>query len=139
MDVPQHCTDDQHWTTLITTVDYVEGVVALCKSLLLVLSKYPLLCYITSNEELEQALQQVKQEEGLSNLMIKRIPSYLSDVAFIIYTLNLADDDEETERVKKATRAGFIALLIAIMAALDLKLAPFWLVWLTSYYLDISG
>ena len=60
-------------------------------------------------------------------------------VAFIIYTLNLADDDEETERVKKATRAGFIALLIAIMAALDLKLAPFWLVWLTSYYLDISG
>ena len=60
-------------------------------------------------------------------------------VAFIIYTLNLADDDEETERVKKATRAGFIALFIAIMAALDLKLAPFWLVWLTSYYLDISG
>ena len=60
-------------------------------------------------------------------------------VAFILYTLNLADDDEETEKVKKATRAGLIALLIAIMAALDLKLAPFWLVWLTSYYLDISG
>ena len=60
-------------------------------------------------------------------------------IAFIVYTLNLADDDEETEKVKKATRAGFIALLIAIMAALDLKLAPFWLVWLTSYYLDISG
>ena len=57
--------------------------------------------------------------------------------------MNLIDikqyDDEETERVKKATRAGFIAHLIAIMAALDLKLAPFWLVWLTSYYLDISG
>ena len=60
-------------------------------------------------------------------------------VSFILYTLNLADDDEETEKVKKATRAGLIALLIAIMAALDLKLAPFWLVWLTSYYLDISG
>ena len=59
---------------------------------------------------------------------------------FVGYTLNLNDDDDhETEKLKKATKHGLIALLIAIMASLDLKIAPFWFVWLTSYYLDISG
>ena len=64
---------------------------------------------------------------------------FIITVGFIVYTLALSDDDEETERIKTATKHGVIAFLIAIMAALDLEIAPFWLVWLTSYYLDISG
>lgn len=59
-------------------------------------------------------------------------------VSFIMYTLSLGDDGEN-ERIKIATKHGLLAFLIAIMAALDLEIAPFWLVWLTSYYLDISG
>lgn len=59
-------------------------------------------------------------------------------ICFIVYSLSLGNEDEN-ERIKTATKHATIALLIAIMAALDLEIAPFWLVWLTSYYLDISG
>lgn len=51
------------------------------------------------------------------------------------------DDDQtgtESQRLKMSVKHGLIAAMIAIFAALDLKLAPFWLIFLTSYYLDME-
>jgi len=51
------------------------------------------------------------------------------------------DDDQtntENQRLKMAVKHGIIAAMIAIFAALDLKLAPFWLIFMTSYYLDME-
>ena len=39
-------------------------------------------------------------------------------------------DDEESDRVRDATKSGLIALLLFIIY-LDLKAAPFFIVWLT--------
>ena len=47
-------------------------------------------------------------------------------------------DDEESERVRDATKSGLIAFIIALLAYLDLKAAPFFIVWLTSYYLQVA-
>ena len=36
------------------------------------------------------------------------------------------------------TKSGLIAFIIALLAYLDLKAAPFFIVWLTSYYLQVA-
>ena len=46
--------------------------------------------------------------------------------------------DTETERLQMSVKHGLLAAMIAIFAALDLKLAPFWLIFITSYYLDME-
>jgi hypothetical protein len=46
------------------------------------------------------------------------------------------DDDDETNRRKRATREAILGLIIAILAYLDLKAAPFFIIWIVSYYLD---
>jgi len=59
--------------------------------------------------------------------------------AFSGYTLfYMGGDDEESERVRDATKSGLIAFIIALLAYLDLKAAPFFIVWLTSYYLQVA-
>ena len=59
--------------------------------------------------------------------------------AFSGYTLfYMEGDDEESERVRDATKSGLIAFIIALLAYLDLKAAPFFIVWLTSYYLQVA-
>lgn len=63
----------------------------------------------------------------------------LGVIGFIVYTFNLVEKTDEIERIKTATKNAIVALLIAIMATLDLQIAPFWLIWLTSYYLDVSN
>ena len=40
----------------------------------------------------------------------------------------------EVNRLKKATEQGLVAFFIAIFAYLDLRVTPFWLIWLISYY-----
>ena len=52
------------------------------------------------------------------------------------------DDDDQTntdkQRMEAAVKHGLIAAMIAIFASLDLKLAPFWLIFITSYFLDME-
>lgn len=57
-------------------------------------------------------------------------------IAFSTWQLNSKDDDEETERRKRATREAILGLIIAVLAYLDLKAAPFFIIWIVSYYLD---
>ena len=61
----------------------------------------------------------------------------LGIITFSVWQLNAkADDDPETDRRKRATREAILGLIIAILAYLDLKLAPFFIIWIVSYYLD---
>ena len=61
----------------------------------------------------------------------------LGIITFSVWQLNAnEDDDPETDRRKRATREAILGLIIAILAYLGLKLAPFFIIWIVSYYLD---
>ena len=60
----------------------------------------------------------------------------LGIITFSVWQLNSKEDDNETDRRKRATREAILGLIIAILAYLDLKLAPFFIIWIVSYYLD---
>ena len=64
---------------------------------------------------------------------------FMAILGFSGYTLfYMNGDDEEAERIRDATKSGLIAFIIALLAYLDLKAAPFFIVWLTSYYLQVA-
>ena len=64
---------------------------------------------------------------------------FIAILGFSGYTLfYMKGDDEESERIRDATKSGLIAFIIALLAYLDLKAAPFFIVWLTSYYLQVA-
>lgn len=44
-------------------------------------------------------------------------------------------DDEKKEKVAESMKRAIVALIIAILAQLDLSLAPFWVVFTFSYYM----
>ncbi len=72
--------------------------------------------------------------------LLTSIPFLISVIVIIIFSIVMLNDpgsDGETERRKRATKQAFLGMLIAIMAYLDLKAAPFWIIWLASYYLDV--
>ena len=58
-------------------------------------------------------------------------------IGFSWWSLSLPNTSKETLRLKSATKQAIIGLLIAIFAHLDLKVAPFYLIWFVSYYLNI--
>ena len=61
----------------------------------------------------------------------------LGIITFSTWQLNANDDDDpETDRRKRSTREAILGLIIALLAYLDLKLAPFFIIWIVSYYLD---
>jgi len=61
----------------------------------------------------------------------------LGIITFSAWQLNANDDDDpETDRRKRATREAILGLIIAVLAYLDLKAAPFFIIWIVSYYLD---
>jgi hypothetical protein len=57
-------------------------------------------------------------------------------VAFSYYMLTSDDNTEEGMSRKEATKQALLGLLIALMAHLEMKIAPFWLIWNASYYLN---
>ena len=59
-------------------------------------------------------------------------------ISFIIYVIYIThyDNSDESERLKSALKKAIVALLIAIFAELGLTIAPFWLVFVLSYYLE---
>ena len=66
------------------------------------------------------------------------IISALVAFLFSIYTLYFSDKDEESEKMKTATKHAIIAFLIGLLHHVDLKIGPFWFIWLASYYLDMG-
>jgi len=67
-----------HWTTLITTADYAEGVICLGKSLQMVKSKAPLLCYVTSTEVIDA----ITARHPTANVFLELIDPTLYDDVF---------------------------------------------------------
>jgi len=57
-------------------------------------------------------------------------------IIFSVYQLKQTGEDSETDRRKRATREAILGLIVAILAYLDLKAAPFFIIWIVSYYLD---
>lgn len=60
--------------------------------------------------------------------------SAIISISFSKYILNLPDNSDETNRLKTATNQAIIAFLVAMFAYLDIKITPFWLIWLISYH-----
>lgn len=56
---------------------------------------------------------------------------------FSIYIFSIKKKDNSTLLLKRATKHALIAFVIAICAALELKLSAFWFTWIISYYLII--
>ena len=85
----------------------------------------------------------VFRDEERKNLLIGLLKNkqfmitLLGIITFSTWQLNAKDDDDpETDRRKRATREAILGLIIAILAYLDLKAAPFFIIWIVSYYLD---
>lgn len=84
----------------------------------------------------------VFRDEEKKKLLIKLITnklfmgSLVIIIAFSIYQLRQPSGDDETERRKRATREAILGFVIAVLAYLDLKAAPFFIIWIVSYYLD---
>lgn len=77
-----------------------------------------------------------------------KVMSYLKNPIFVIHfivitvfsimTLSLDANNNEIKRRQESVKHALAALIIAIMAALDMKLGPFWLVFIISYYLHLN-
>ena len=51
--------------------------------------------------------------------------------------LNLDNKSEEVTKLQHAVKQALLGLIIALMAHLDLVIAPFWAIFLASYYLNV--
>jgi uncharacterized protein YqgC (DUF456 family) len=56
-------------------------------------------------------------------------------IPFVIYILNKTQTDKETSNMKKATIQALIGFIISVFGYLDIIGAPFFLIWITSYFL----
>ena len=66
--------------------------------------------------------------------------STLLIIIFSAYTFNVPHmNNKNIMRFHTATKQGILGFIIAIMAYLDLKAAPFWIIWLASYYIVDGG
>tara|TARA_B100001758_G_C17972113_1_gene383797 strand:- start:253 stop:585 length:333 start_codon:yes stop_codon:yes gene_type:complete len=85
---------------------------------------------LTDHRRMKKLTNLIKDKRFLFNL----IPIVLfSIVALHFYPKSYDNYD----RFIKATKQAIIALIIAVCAAIDLRLAPFYFVWITSYYFDM--
>jgi len=57
-------------------------------------------------------------------------------IGFSYYMLN-SDEDKENKRKKAAIKQALLGLLIAFMAHVEMKIAPFWLIFCASYFLKV--
>jgi len=77
--------------------------------------------------------------KGLLDLVRKPLftINMLIVVVFSYYMLNSPEDTEESKRKKEAIKQALLGLLIALMAHLEMKIAPFWLIFCASYFLKV--
>ena len=65
--------------------------------------------------------------------------SVLVALSFSIYTFYfIPKDNDDSVKIKKATKQAIIGFLIGMFHHLDFNVGPFWFIWLVSYYLDAS-
>ena len=62
--------------------------------------------------------------------------NFLIMCGFILYITQLSDNDKEHDKLKEATKKAVLAFVIAMLATLELTIAPFWVVFMAAYYLN---
>tara|TARA_A100001015_G_scaffold308701_1_gene406775 strand:- start:109 stop:507 length:399 start_codon:yes stop_codon:yes gene_type:complete len=65
--------------------------------------------------------------------------NFLVMISFSTYVFNIQETDTEIHKLKKSIKIGIIGFLIGMIHYVELKIAPFWLLFITSYYLDIDS
>lgn len=78
----------------------------------------------------------------LFNLVNNRnfLISLVISILLLIYITKIPLKDKENKtKIKKVTNSAIVAFIIALLAYLDLTIAPFWVIWVTSYYLNIDA
>ena len=66
--------------------------------------------------------------------------SLVISILLLIYITKIPLKDKENKtKIKKVTNSAIVAFIIALLAYLDLTIAPFWVIWITSYYLNIDA
>ena len=78
-------------------------------------------------EEIWSDVNNNKIEDNLNQSKIVELDELLDD-----------NKNEEIKQRRTAVKHGLLSLIIGILASLDLKLVPFWLVFITSYYLNLG-
>lgn len=62
-------------------------------------------------------------------------------ILFTLYILikdKIFDDPDKNEKIKSSVRKSFIALIIAFFARIDMVIAPFFMVFVFSYFSDVQ-
>jgi len=85
---------------------------------------------LKSNKALKSLREMLSSKRWITNLIVV--------ISFIIYIIYIThdNDSDESERLKSALKKAIVALLVAIFAELGLTIAPFWLIFVLSYYLE---
>ena len=81
-----------------------------------------------------KAVKTIKQLFSNKRWVINFI-TVLSFIVYIVYVTS-NDNSEESQKLKTSLKKAILALLIAIFAELGLTIAPFWLVFVSAYYLE---
>jgi amino acid permease len=82
----------------------------------------------------KETFKMVKELLGSKFFLI----SMLMVIVFSVYSLSLKSENDEIENLQLAVKHAILGLLIAILAKIDLVIAPFWLIFLASYYLGMG-
>lgn len=87
---------------------------------------------LQEKEKRDKIIRLITSKSWVINLVIIMV--------FCYYGLKvLQDDSEETNRLKGAIRTAILGMIIAIVSYVELTLAPFWILFVASYYLDINS
>ena len=82
----------------------------------------------------KETFKMVKELLGSKFFLI----SMLMVIVFSVYSLSLKSENDEIENLQLAVKHAILGLLIAILAKIDLVIAPFWLIFLASYYVGMG-
>ena len=59
----------------------------------------------------------------------------VSAFCFLIYRFQKNNNNENAENARDSAKKAIVAMFIALFAKLDMVLAPFWFIWLLSFYM----
>jgi len=81
--------------------------------------------------------------EQLNKLLSNKffMMSLFAIVCFSVFTLYLnkpSEEDKQYEKMATATKHAIIGFTIGILHHFEFNAAPFWIIWLTSYYLNFD-
>lgn len=81
-----------------------------------------------------------EKQRRLKKLMSNKFFMFsLIPVALWSYMTLAMPNTWKSVRFRDATKSALVAFIVAICAYLELTIAPFWIVWLFSFYLNTIG